>query len=161
MMRVLRIGVVAIAVAGNAACSPLAASCIARQKTGPVASASGTIGAGETLVHRLPYGTDGSQNNIAVSWSNQSGPDASQLQFYATRTACENFTPANATGACAVLARGGWTEGRVAPTLVIASGRGNPDVLGTPAEYKLWVIGDSKQGASYSVTTTWFYGPDC
>ena len=160
-MRFLGVGIVALAVAGGAGCNPLAASCLGRQKTGPAASASGTIAAGETLVHRLAYGTDGSQNNVAVSWTNQSGPGAPRLQFYATRTTCEHFTPVNATGACAVLALGGWIEGHVAPTLVIANGRGNPDVLGTPAEYKLWVIGDPEQGAAYSVTATWFYGPDC
>lgn len=160
-MQLLRLGIIALAIVSGAGCNPLAASCLGRQKTGPAASAIGAIEPGETLVHRLAYGTDGSQNNIAVSWANQSGPGAPQLQFYVTRTACENFTPVNPTGTCTVLARGGWIEGRVVPTLVLANGRGNPDVLGTPAEYKLWVIGDPEHGAAYSVTATWFYGPDC
>lgn len=160
-MRLFQAFIVALAAAGSTGCNPLAASCLGRQKTGPAASVSGTIAAGETLVHRLAYATDGSQNNIAVSWTNQSGPGAPQLQFYVTRTDCEQFTPLRATGTCAVLARGGWNEGQVVPTFVVANGRGNPDVLGTPAEYKLWVIGDPQQGATYTVTATWFYGPDC
>lgn len=160
-MRCVYAGLVALAVASGAGCNPITASCVGRQKTGPVTSVSGTIGAGETLVHRLPYGTDGSQNNISVSWTNQSGPNAPQLQFYATRASCEQFTPAEATGACAVLGRGGWSEGHLVVSIVVANGRGNPDVLGTPAEYKLWIMGDSAQAAAYSVTTTWFYGPDC
>ena len=41
------------------------------------------------------------------------------------------------------------------------TGAATPDVLGTPAEYKLWVVGDPQQSATYSVATTWFYGPDC
>lgn len=160
-MRLLRVLTLMCAVVSGTGCNPLAASCLSCQKTGPVASSSGTIGAGETLAHRLAYGTDGSQNAINVSWTNQGGPGAPQLQFYVTRAACENFEPANATGACAVIARGGWSDGHLVSTLIITNGRGNPDILGTPAEYKLWVVGDSGQGAAYSVTTTWFYGPDC
>lgn len=160
-MRILRAGILACAVVSGAGCNPLAASCLSRQKTGPVASVSGTVGAGQTLVHRLPYGTDGSQNTVNVSWASQGGSGAPQVQFYATRTACENFAPENATGACAVLGRGGWFEGHIVSSLTITNGRGNPDVLGTPAEYKLWVVGDAQQSASYSVMTTWFYGPDC
>ncbi len=160
-MRCVYVGLVALAVSSGAGCNPIGATCVGRQKTGSVTSVSGAIGVGETVVHRLPYGTDGSQNNISVSWTNQSGPGAPQLQFYVTRAACETFTPADATGSCAVLARGGWSDGRVSSSLIITNGRGNPDVLGTPAEYKLWIIGDPAQGATYSVTTTWFYGPDC
>ena len=160
-MVLLRVAMLACAVVSGAGCNPLAASCLSRQKTGSVASVNGTVGAGETVVHRLEYGTDGSQNTINVSWTSQGATGAPQLQFYATRTACENFTPEKATGSCALLARGGWFDGHIASSLILANGRGNPDVLGTPAEYKLWVVGDPQQSATYTVMTTWFYGPDC
>ena len=122
---------------------------------------SGTIEAGQTVVHRVAYGTEGSQNNVNVSWTGQTASNSPQLQSFVTRVTCENFTPADATGACAILARGGSFEGHIASSLVVTNGRGNPDVLGTPAEYKLWVVGDSQQPAAYSVVTTYFYGPDC
>jgi len=160
-MGLLRVAILAWAGVSSAGCNPIGASCISQQETGSVASLRGTIGAGQMLVHRVPYGTDGSQNDINVSWTNQGQPDAPQLQFYATRTVCENFAPANATGPCAILGMAGAFEGHIASSMIIANGRGNPDVLGTPAEYKVWIVGDRHQGAAYSVMTTWFYGPDC
>jgi hypothetical protein len=46
-------------------------------------------------------------------------------------------------------------------SLIVTNGRGNPDILGTPAEYKLWVAGDPSQSVAYSISITWFFGPDC
>lgn len=158
---ILRVAMLALAVGSGTGCSLLGPACISRQQTGAVASLSGTAEAGQTQVHRVPYGTDGSQNNVNVSWTGQGQSGGAQLQFYATRTACENFDPASASGACAILGQGGWSQGHVVTSLIITNGRGNPDVLGMPAEYKLWVVGDPQRSAAYSVTTTWFYGPDC
>jgi hypothetical protein len=160
-MLLVRAGLLSVALAMAAGCNPLGATCASRQKTGAVGSASGVVGPGETRVHRLVYGTEGSQNNIDISWPNQNGAGAPHIQFFVTRVTCEQFTPSDATGACAVLARGGWVEGPVVSSLIVTNGRGNPDVLGTPAEYKLWVVGDPVQSVAYSVTTTFFYGPDC
>jgi len=69
--------------------------------------------------------------------------------------------PAINTDACAVLGGAGSFDGRIATTLIIANGRGNPDSLGSPAEYKLWVVGDSEQSTRYTLNITWFFGPDC
>jgi hypothetical protein len=160
-MLLIRAGLLAVAFAGAAGCNPLGATCVSRQKTGAVDSTSGVVGPGETRVHRLTYGTEGSQNDINVSWPGQGGTGAPHIQFYVTRVGCEQFTPSDATGACAVLARGGWIDGSTLSSLIVTNGRGNPDVLGTPAEYKLWVVGDAVQSVAYSVTTTFFYGPDC
>ena len=126
-MRLLGAGLVALVAAGGAACNPIGASCVSRQKTGLVASVSGTIGVEETVVHRLAYGTDGSQNNISVTWRSQDGTGTPRLRFYVTRVTCEGLTELNLnlTGACAVLARGGWVDGHIASTLIIANGRGN------------------------------------
>ena len=161
-MLLVRAIVSAMALVAATGCNPVAATCISRQKTGAVDSTSAVVGPGETQVHRLAYGTDGSQNNIEIRWPNQNGPGAPHIQFYVTRVTCEQFTPSDATGACAVLARGGWVDGAtVVSSLIVTNGRGNPDVLGTPAEYHLWVVGDPAQSVAYSVTTTFFYGPDC
>jgi hypothetical protein len=43
---------------------------------------------------------------------------------------------------------------------ILITGPGN----GAPAdftEYKLHVVGDARQAVSYSITVTWFSGPDC
>jgi hypothetical protein len=160
-MIVLRVTVLAWAVVSGAGCNLLGPSCTSRKESGLGASLSGTVEAAQTVFHRVPYATDGSQNDLKLTWTGQAQPDAVQLQFYATRAACENFVPAQATGSCAILGRGGWIDGHSATSLTITNGRGNPDVLGTPAEYKLWVVGDPQRSATYTVTATWFFGPDC
>ena len=43
----------------------------------------------------------------------------------------------------------------------ITHGRGNPPRLGPTPEYKLWIVGDARQAASYTIVITSFYGPDC
>jgi hypothetical protein len=93
-----------------------------------------------------------------------STPDAPRVRFFATRVDCEEFNPAGPNiGACTRLAIAGWVESgsHVASTLIVTNGNGNPDVLGTPAEYKIWIAGDPERRASYSITITYFSGPDC
>jgi hypothetical protein len=46
------------------------------------------------------------------------------------------------------------------PRSLLTNGRGNPAVLGTPAEYKLWVVGDAEQSSAYAIDITWVRGPD-
>ena len=52
-------------------------------------------------------------------------------------------------------------DGLAVATLIVTHGRGNPEVLGTPPEFKVWVVGDATQRVSYTLTATWFRGPDC
>lgn len=140
-------------------------SCLARQKRGTVATVTGEVGAGQTTMHRVPYGTEGSQNDVDIRWPGQ-GPDGPQISVHATRVGCEGFMSPG-SGVCSEIgSRGGYSPsgtGRdfVQTSLIVSSGRGNPDILGTPAEYKLWVVGDPARSAQYTMTITWFYGPDC
>ena len=145
------------------ACGLLGPSCSDRRQGGIVTTFTGDVGAGQLVVHRLRYETQGSQNNIDVAWDGQSATAGPRLRFYVTRIECTSFDPPPAAGspACSVLASGGAMGEYQAGRLIVTNGRGNPDVLGTPAEFLLWVVGDVTQGARYSVTSSWFYGPDC
>ncbi len=80
--------------------------------------------------------------------------------MHATEVGCVDFRPPPAanSGECSVFALA-VSEG--VTTLTIANGRGNPDRLGSPPEYKLWVVGDPEQSVRYTIDVTWFRGPDC
>jgi hypothetical protein len=45
--------------------------------------------------------------------------------------------------------------------LGLTHGRGNPERLGRDTRYRLWIVADPHQQASYTITVTSFYGPDC
>jgi hypothetical protein len=123
---------------------------------------TGRVEAGQIVSHVVPYETSGSQNDGQVSWPGDRRAGGPRLHFYATRVTCADFQPSAPTGACSVLARAGATDsGNLASTLIVTNGRGNPNVLGESAEYKIWVVGDSEQAADYTISITWFYGPDC
>ena len=167
-----------LAIAGATGCGVVGPSCLAQQKRGEVFSLAGEVGAGAVMMHRVPYGTDGSQNDLRISWPGQMS-GAPRIRVYATRVGCNDFSPAAASGACALIGGPGGTlsptarpcvtahtcqpteEDIIQDSLSLTNGRGNPDVLGTPAEYKLWVVGDREVPVRYSITATYFYGPDC
>jgi hypothetical protein len=167
-------------------CGLVGPSCLSRQKTGAVTTVSGEVAPRQIVVHRVPYGTEGSQNDVKISWTGQFTANGPQIRVYATKVECVDFMPpadpSNApfdSGPCGNIGSfGGVLSATARPcainntcriesgdlvqtSLTIANGRGNPDKLGTPAEYKLWVVGDAGQSASYTISTTWFYGPDC
>ena len=144
-------------------CGLVGPSCTERQERGTVTTVNGEVSAGQIVAHQVQYDTRGSQNDAQVGWVGQSTPGGPRIRMYATRVGCTDFTPppAASDGACAVLASAGSFEGQIASTLIIPNGRGNPDLLGSPAEYKLWVVGDPEAPARYTITITWFYGPDC
>lgn len=176
--RVGRVVGIGLLLAPAAGCATV---CLARQHRGPVATITGEVAPGETAVHRVPYGIEGSQNDLRISWDGQGTPEGPQLRVYATRIACEQFVPGAAArgGPCAELGSSTSTLSpaprpctidrtcRIEPgdlvqrSLIITNGRGNPDVLGSPAEYKLWVSGDPGQAVRYTIRITWFRGPDC
>lgn len=143
-------------------CGLIGPSCVGRQQRGTVTVVMGEVAAGDMVRHRLPYDIEGSQNDVAVDWAGRDSPGGPTLQIYATRVECEGFDPASShTGACTVLARAGVFAGSTVRSLVITHGRGNPEILGTPPEYILWIVGDPTQAVRYSLTATWFRGPDC
>jgi hypothetical protein len=166
------------AVIATAGCGIVAPSCLDRQKRGAVFSLDGEVGAGSVAVHRVQYGTEGSQNDLQITWPGQMS-GAARIKVYATSVGCVDFSPAAASGACALVGGAGGTlsptprpcvtahtcqpsdEDIIQSSLTITNGQGNPDVLGTPAEYTLWVVGDPQAAVRYSITATYFRGPDC
>jgi hypothetical protein len=143
------------------ACDLIGPTCVSRQKRGSVTTLTGRVAAGAIAMHRVAYGTEGSQNDIEVRWLPGTGT-APGLAVYATRVACHDFVvPASANaGDCAIVASGARQVSGFL-SLIITHGRGNPEQLGNPPEYKLWIVGDDRQDVSYTVDVTWFYGPDC
>jgi len=161
---------------GATGCAGLRAkACLQQQQRGNVFYLSGEVAPGGNTVHKVLYGTEGSQNNIKITWSGQWGPGGPRLTLYATRTVCMNAAEVGTSGTiwrppgqvappCATVGNknGIMVEGEFVQTgLIITNGRGNPDVLGSPAEYKLWIFGDPDKRALYSIVSSYFYGPDC
>jgi hypothetical protein len=174
---ILAIGAAGLAASG---CSLVGPSCLARQKTGLAATASGRVEPGQVVSHLMPYDLNGSQNDVTISWSGQGLIDGPRLRIYATSAECVDFVPPGnerGIGACEILSRGGgylapWarecarsgacspTPDEIVNTSLLVTGPGN----GAPPgfhEYKLHVVGDASRAVSYSITATWFYGPDC
>jgi hypothetical protein len=174
------LAMVAAGLAG-AGCSVVGPSCLARQKTGMAATASGRVEPGQVMSHLMPYDLNGSQNDVNISWSGQGQIDGPRLRIYATSAECTGFVPPQPNevkpGPCATISIGGGYLGpwarecarsgacqpspdEIVNTSLIVSGPGN----GAPPdfhEYQLHVVGDASRPVSYSVTATWFFGPDC
>jgi hypothetical protein len=158
----VRLAAIASCAVCSWACGLLGPTCLARQERGSGQTVFGRVEPGQTVSHLVRYETSGSQNDANLHWDGMRTADGPRLSFYATRAACIDFDPATATDACAVLARAGsLASGNVAATLIVTHGRGNPPVLGEVAEYKIWVVGDARQAAHYTIAITWFFGPDC
>jgi hypothetical protein len=158
MTRVLAVAALLLSSGG---CALIGPACLARQERGAVATLSGSVAAGEVVMHLLSYDTRGSQNDVRIEWPGQRDAGAPRLQAFATLTSCEAFTlPAEGnTGACAIIARGGWVAEGAVSGLILTHGRGNPERLGTPPAYKLWITSDRSTG--YGLSVSYFYGPDC
>jgi hypothetical protein len=164
-------------------CDIIGPSCLARQKTGPVTSLSGQLEAGRIDSHLVRYELSGSQNDVRVTWNGQGTIDGPRLRIYATDASCTEFTappvddPRVDRGECTVThVAGGYLAPDARPcakdntcqpmpheiinTSLIVTGPGN----GAPAgfsEYKLHVVSDATRPATYSISVTWFSGPDC
>jgi hypothetical protein len=145
-------------------CNLVGASCLAQQQRGTAQPIAGVIEAGQTVVHRLSYEARGSQNDVEISWSGQTDTNGARLRVYATKVGCETGprSGSNAAGDCQILSTAGTLDsGNIATRLILTHGRGNPEVLGTPPEFKVWVVGDTARSTAYTLTQTWFFGPDC
>ena len=145
-------------------CILIGPSCLAQQSRGTAETILGQIGAGQTVVHRLAYEARGSQNDVEISWSGQTDATGARIRVYATRIGCETEPRPGIIGMgdCQTLSIAGTLDsGSIATRLIITHGRGNPEVLGTPAEFKVWVVGDAARSTVYTLTQTWFHGPDC
>lgn len=146
----------------SCACNLLGPTCLGRQHRGTVTTLSGQVGPGAIVSHLVRYETSGSQNDADIQWGGFRSEGGPRITVYATQPGCVDFQPSTAAGACAILSRAGTlASGNIATTLIVTHGRGNPEVLGQPPEYKIWIVGDPKQTAYYTITITWFFGPDC
>jgi hypothetical protein len=159
----LRFTAFGVLIATGVGCGVVGPTCLAQQHRGNVTTISGRVDAGQVTSHQVRYDTQGSQNDARVEWSDEFLPTGPRLRFYATRVGCTNFIPPPGLngGDCATLASAGRGDLGIAGTLIVTHGRGNPEQLGTSAEYKIWVVGDPDRAAYYTITITWFSGPDC
>lgn len=166
-----------------AGCDLVGPSCLGQVKTGTVTTLNGTVEAGQIIAVTVPYDLRGSQNNVEIWWDGRQTLTGPRPQFFPTLPDCTEFTPPPlaeryaSRGSCTVI---GGFGGSIAPEArecarnntcqpiagevllynIIITGPGN----GAPAgfsEYKLFIVGDPVQPATYSVTVTWFSGPDC
>jgi hypothetical protein len=143
-------------------CDLLGPTCLSRQQRGVVTVLTGRVEPGQTVSHLVRYETSGSQNDADIQWAGYRSEGGPRITVYATQPGCVDFQPSAAAGTCAIVSRAGTlASGNIATTLIVTHGRGNPEVLGQPAEYKIWVVGDSEQTAHYTISITWFFGPDC
>ena len=110
---------------------------------------------------RWAYDARGSQNDVELDWSGRL--DGTRLKAYATRADCETGPDREAgfTDGCRVLASGGTGDSNGVITLIVTHGRGNPEVLGNPPAFKVWIYGDPGRSTIYTLTASSFYGPDC
>jgi hypothetical protein len=163
---------------GATGCGIVGPSCVSQQKRGAVFSLDGEVDAGAVTMHRVQYGTEGSQNDLRITWPGQSS-GAPRIKVYATRVGCADFSPAGPSGDCVPIGHLGGTlapnprpcvadhtcqvtdDDIIQDSLTITNGRGNPEIVGTTAEYKLWVVGDPQAKVRYTIAATYFRGPDC
>jgi hypothetical protein len=127
------------------------------------------VGAGDIASHLVPYDTRGSQNDARISWTGQGTAAGPRLTVYATQAGCVDFTaPTQANpnpnqGDCRPIAlAGGYLgpDGQLVPTSLTVTGPGNGQSAGFH-EYKLFIVGDPAQTATYSIAISYFSGPDC
>jgi hypothetical protein len=138
-------------------------TCVARQRRGTIEPVTGTVAAGGVASHIVRYAVEGSQNNLEISWGDSRLPDGPRVSVYVTRASCTtlNLSTALSDGECAVLGRGGAIDNIIATPVIVTHGRGNPEVLGSPPIYKVWIVGDPERAANYTIDISWFFGPDC
>ena len=92
-------------------------------------------------------------------------PAGPRPRLFVTGMDCNDFDSRAGTevGPCAVIGEAGWVPGTnvFIDGYILTHGRGNPPTLGSQAQYKIWIVGDPQQPARYTVSATWFFGPDC
>lgn len=168
-MMILKNSAAVAAIVTVTGCGIVGPSCLDQKRSGSVTTLSGRVDAGQVVGHLVPYDTRGSQNDVKISFTGQGTLTGPRVMVYATLASCVDFKPPTAAdpglnhGDCSPIARpGGYLgpDGALVPTSLTLTGPGN----GAPAgfhEYKLFVVGDPEQAASYLISITWFSGPDC
>jgi hypothetical protein len=70
----------ALLATGSGYSTILAPICLAQQKRAHVATITGEIESGAMVVHVVSYGAEGTQNDLAITWSGQSDPAGPRLR---------------------------------------------------------------------------------
>jgi hypothetical protein len=155
------VGILAASVL-SAECGIIGPSCLGQQQRRVGESIVGYVEAGATTMHLLTYDVAGSENDIAFDWNGRLAPQSLRLRAYATRAGCVSgpvWDPG--AGDCTILSAAGSHDGIYASNLTVTHGRGNPNVLGTPPAFKIWVFGDPNNATDYVLRPSSFLGPDC
>lgn len=104
-------------------------------------------------------------NTIEVTWPGAGAPGGPRLWFVATRSACSAFpreVALDPSSPCAVLAEAGQRhDGPLVSSMTVTHGRGNPAVLGTPPDYRVWIVNDATAPTPFTLDARWSFGPDC
>src|SRR5262245_21084285 len=74
-------------------CDLLGPSCLSRQHRGFGPAITGQIAAGEIRSIQVHYETEGSQNDLKVSWGDQYTTGGPRIRVYATKLECLDFRP--------------------------------------------------------------------
>ena len=158
------------------------------RRTGPVATITGTVEAGKTIGHLVPYDQTGTQNNVTLSWPAQKQPNGPRIRVYATSAECADFVPPpeidftrKAPGGRATTPE---PQGPQRPAVatsdpcdVSLASRGfvplpsgdfvqwSLILTGGPRQfkpdfkqYKLWVVGDPGVTTTYTISIVWLNG---
>ena len=180
-LAILAVGAQTVVTSG---CGVVGPSCLERQQRGSVTAVTGSVDALQVSSNVVPYDRRGSQNDVAISWAGQGSSGGPRLVLYATAADCAEFIPPepgsrtdDITGPCRIISRCGGTlapdarecaragtcpvtsEDIVCRSLIVTGpGNGAPPDF---SQYKLHVVGDAARQMSYSISITYFFGPDC
>ena len=175
--------IVAALATSQTACGIVGPSCLSRQKRGLVSSLTGQVQAGQVVTHTLRYDERGSQNDVDFSWTGMGTAAGLRVMVFATGPDCHDFVPRPPDdwygdhGPCRIIGNlGGYVAPDARPCAIagtcavsrdeiiynsiVITGPGNGAPPGF-SEYKLHIVGDSRIATGYSVSVTWFHGPDC
>jgi hypothetical protein len=174
--RSIALAAIALGFAGGSGCGVVGPSCLEHQ--GAVTTISGLLEAGQIVTHTVTYDARGSENEIRITWGGQRTPGGPRLWLYATGLDCEDFSPPPGngpsadSGPCRNISggAGGYPAPDARPCVHANTCQPTPDEMvttsltvfgqgngGRPVSgYKLHVVGDRNQSASYSISITWW-----
>lgn len=139
------------------------------QERGDVTTLSGRVEAGRVVSHTVPYDQQGSQNEVHIAWAGQDTGDGPRIRVFAVSSECEGFDPPDGfltgrgddpcTTSLGMVGGSGAGGELVQRTIHVPGGpsQRRPDLR----EYRLFVVGDPQEPVDYTISITWFRGPDC
>jgi hypothetical protein len=178
----------AVAAALSSGCAAAGWACRQGQKSGDVVTLSGRIVPGQVITHIVPYDQQGHQNDIHLSWVPDVPAGDPRIRIYATSLECSTFVPPADPIAPSTPSARRHQEPRTLPPAIIhpktpcsdlgtalstrlPSGELSQHTLLVPGgpgqrrpwlrEYRLHLVAGGGSAASYTVSISWFRGPDC